>query len=88
MRIEHLEIILNKTPSLVITDQDMPLMDGVKFIENIRKEDTKKNIPIIAMVETQTDEIKNSLNSLGTNLILQKPVDPETLSLELQSLLR
>lgn len=83
-----LEIILNRTPSLIITDYEMPLMDGVKFIENIRKGDTKYSIPIIALVETNYDDLKNNLDSLGINLILQKPIDPETLSLKLQSLLK
>ncbi len=82
-----LEIVLDKTPSLVITANEMPLMNGINFLENIRKEDRNFNIPVIVFADTVPDELKSNLNSLGVSIILQKPVNTDILCERLQSIL-
>ncbi len=67
---EALEIF-HKEPhiSLIITDLEMPIMDGVQLIESIRREDEK--VPIIVVTTLTEKEIKRELFDLA-NLIIPK----------------
>ncbi len=72
---EAINIIFNKLPSLIVTDHEMPLMNGFQLVENLRKEDNNLNIPIIAIAANISDELKRSYLSSGISHILHKPVD-------------
>lgn len=64
---------------LVITDINMPRMDGFEFITEMRKTPGYHKIPIL-IVTTQDHEcdVQRGL-SLGANLYFVKPTDPEKL---------
>lgn len=77
-----LEILLadnDEKIDLVITDVNMPRMDGFTFITEMRKNAGHQLTPIL-IVTTQDHErdVKRGL-SLGANLYFIKPVDPEKL---------
>ena len=72
---EAINIILEKLPSLIVTDHEMPLMTGIQLIESVRKEDKNSRIPIIAMAANLSDDLKRSYLSHGIRTILEKPVD-------------
>lgn len=78
---------LSQLPSLIISDYDLPLMNGVQFVKSIRKEDKGTKIPIIAIVPEATEEIKQELRSYGVDSILQKPIDESTFSEKIQAVL-
>ena len=66
-------------PTIVITDHDMPLMDGVQFVEAMNKKDSGKNIPVIVISAKLNEEIKRSYSRLGVSQIIPKPADLEML---------
>ncbi len=78
---------LSQLPSLIISDYDLPLMNGVQFIESIRKEDKGTRIPIIAIVPEATAEIKREFQIFGVDSILQKPIDDNIFSEKIQAVL-
>ncbi len=78
---------LSQLPSLIISDYDLPLMNGVQFVESIRKEDKGTRIPIIAIVPEATAEIKREFQTFGVDSILQKPIDDNTFSEKIQAVL-
>ena len=78
---------LSQLPSLIISDYDLPLMNGVQFVESIRKEDKGTRIPIIAIVPEATAEIKREFQIFGVDSILQKPIDDNTFSEKVQAVL-
>lgn len=71
---EAVSVVSSKTPSLIITDHDMPLMNGIQLIETIRTE-AAINIPVIAIVTSIDNEIQNTYQQMGIISVLQKPVD-------------
>lgn len=64
---------------LIISDINMPRMDGFTFIRNIREQENFRDIPIIVLsTEGQEEDIQRGLN-LGANLYMVKPAQPEKL---------
>lgn len=74
------KLTLNQQFDLIITDWNMPIMDGVDLVENIRKNEKYKNTPII-MITTRRDknEIIEALK-IGINNYLIKPISYEHFS--------
>ncbi len=70
---------LNKDIGLVITDINMPNMDGYSMIEKIRMEDEFEDIPII-IISTE-DQLKDKQKGYdaGANIYIVKPTAPEQL---------
>ena len=63
----------------VITDWDMPEMDGIELVSNIRKSDEFKSLPVI-MISTRSvkEDIIEALKT-GVNSYIVKPFTPDTL---------
>ena len=57
---------------LIITDIQMPRMDGITLIENIRRQDKYKNTPVIVVSSEETNKLKDSVASAGGNFIINK----------------
>ncbi|MBF0102626.1 MAG: response regulator [Desulfobacterales bacterium] len=64
---------------MIITDINMPNMDGYTFIEKIREDDAFEELPII-IVSTE-DEAKDKQHGfdVGANVYIVKPTEPEEL---------
>ncbi|MDR2820590.1 MAG: response regulator [Desulfovibrio sp.] len=72
---------------LIVSDVNMPRMDGFTFIKNIRAQDAYKDIPIIVLsTEGQEDDIQTGI-SLGANLYMVKPAQPEKMVRNIKMLL-
>lgn len=65
---------------LIITDVEMPKMDGLHLTSLIRKEDGFKELPIVIFSSLATEDNKNKWKSLGANDILTKPDLPDLVS--------
>jgi CheY-like chemotaxis protein len=57
----------------------MPVMDGYETIEEIRKQDPLKNMPIIAVTAKAMDGDGQVCLEKGANAYLPKPVDKSKL---------
>ena len=64
---------LKKNVSCVITDIEMPLMDGHRLIKLIRDDKDMANIPIIIFSSLLNDEMRRKGIALGANAQLSKP---------------
>ncbi len=71
-----LEIIKKKCPDLIITDWDMPVVDGIDLIKEIRKIESCAHVPIIMCtgVMTTSENLQTALDA-GANDYIRKPVD-------------
>ncbi len=66
-------------PQLVITDIEMPVMNGLDFLRNIRSSDEKKNVPVIILsAKVSSDDIRKGLEA-GANVYLKKPCSADEL---------
>lgn len=75
---EAMSVILNRIPTLVVTDHDMPLMNGIQLIEAMRKRDESNKVPVIVIAAMVTEELKEKYMKLGVEAVLSKPVDVKT----------
>jgi len=66
-------------PTLIITDHDMPLMNGIQLVEAIQKKESNKSIPIIVISGKLDEEITRKYLKLGIDKVVSKPVDNELL---------
>jgi len=84
---EAIKIIREILPTVIITNHDMPLMDGVHFVEAINNRESGKNITIIIISKKINEEIKRSYYKLGVDRIISNPADIEKLIDNLKELL-
>lgn len=64
---EGWEIILNQKPSLVLLDLGLPILDGFKILEKMRRSEQTKNIPVIIFsVLGEPRDVKKALD-MGAN---------------------
>lgn len=66
-------------PTIVITDHDMPLMNGIQLVEAIQKKEANKAFPIIVISAKLNEEISKKYTKLGVEKLLSKPVDQKLL---------
>lgn len=72
---------------LIISDINMPRMDGITFIKTVREQDAYRDIPIVVLsTEGQENDIQRGL-SIGANLYLVKPAQPEMMVRNIKMLL-
>jgi len=76
---EALEKSLNADIDLYLVDVNMPIMDGYSFIEDLRKQENHKTVPVIMVTTQQKDEDKEAAYKVGANLFETKPIKPDQL---------
>ena len=64
---------------LVITDINMPVMDGYELIENIRSGDSGSRVPILVLSTESSDEKKMRAKIAGATGWIVKPFEPDSL---------
>lgn len=79
---EALELLPNDNVDLVITDLNMPNIDGFNLIERIRTNENYQNTPIIVMSNlSDSEDIQRAIN-LGANSYIIKPFDQNNITKE------
>lgn len=68
-----------QTVDLVLTDQNMPRMDGLQLIKALRQLPAYQKVPILMLTTESSDEMKAQGRAAGANGWLVKPFDPERL---------
>ena len=85
---EALEIFRIDRPNLILSDTSMPEMDGIQFLEAIRKTSEGKVIPFIFLTSRgMRGDIFNG-KSLGADDYLIKPITGQELLTAVQARLR
>ena len=77
----------NDTVSAIVTDLNMPRMDGFEFIERIRAEPRHKRLPIIVVSGDTDPRTPARLSELGADAFFSKPYSPARVRLKLEELL-
>ena len=66
-------------PDLIITDIMMPVMDGIKFLNNLRKNRKTSQIPVVAITSFAKKLNVKSLLNMGFNGVVSKPFNREAI---------
>lgn len=75
-------------PDLVISDLNMPDMDGFTFLKNLKQLADKKTLPTLMCTTENSDEMKNLGKDIGLTGWITKPYSQEKLKVALQRVLR
>ncbi|MCY7186767.1 response regulator transcription factor [Streptococcus gallolyticus] len=84
--LDALEIIEKGTVDLIITDIDMPIMDGIQLVKTVREEGF--TLPIIMLTAKQTFNDKKGSFNAGADDYVTKPIDFDELDLRINALMR
>ena len=74
---EGLSAVENDMPDLILLDNMMPVMDGLSFLKNLRKEEKYKDIQILVITANDESDIVQQMIKLGISDYILKPIDPE-----------
>lgn len=75
--LEALDVLDNETVDIVLSDINMPNMDGISFLREKSTRDAVKGIPVF-MISTETgDDIIGEAKSLGALGAIKKPFTPD-----------
>jgi len=72
---------------LVIVDLNMPNMDGISFVKNLRNGYYNPDLPVVMLTTTSDGDLKEEALGAGVNMFLNKPIQPEVLIYKIESLL-
>ena len=86
--VEALALVSENTFDLILSDINMPVMDGLEFVRQLKGMNIAKNIPIV-MITTEGGE-KSVLEalSLGAKGYIRKPFTPDQVKEHVMPVLR
>lgn len=85
---EALEMLEEETPDLVISDVMMPNMNGLEFVNNLRKQEKYQKLPVIFLSAKDLDSDKEAGLSSGADVYLTKPIKSKLLLSQIEAVLR
>lgn len=74
--IHALSVLADAQVDLVVTDLNMPRMDGVTLVRKLRKGERTRSLPIVVISSMGNDHLDQELHSLNVTAIIRKPLTP------------
>lgn len=85
--VDGLKKISSDKFDLVLTDINMPVMDGLKLVSLIRSDATHKEVPIIVITTEGGQEDKDRAMALGATSYITKPIQANSVLTVVKGLL-
>ena len=82
------ELKAGMTPDLIITDMNMPVMNGFEFLQALRQVPGTARTPVLMLTTETRDEIKQQGKALGLTGWIVKPFNPAQLKQAIARVLR
>jgi two-component system, chemotaxis family, chemotaxis protein CheY len=77
--VHGLEVLAGETPDVIVTDINMPRLDGFGFIEKVRHDAKYRALPILVLTTESDAEKKDRARRAGATGWIVKPFDPTKL---------
>lgn len=84
---EAMEIISSKSPSLIIIEHNLPLMDGFHLIGSVRERHKQMKIPFIVFIDSESEDLIKSYQEINVKILKQEPSITENLKDKIEMLL-
>jgi two-component system chemotaxis response regulator CheY len=84
---EALHLLRQQWVDVVLTDINMPSMDGEELVRRLEADDVLKSVPVVIVSTDGTEKRMQKMISLGARGYVKKPFMPETLREELERVL-
>jgi DNA-binding response OmpR family regulator len=72
--VEGIRILLDHIPELILSDVNMPYMDGLELLKAIRGDDMSRHIPVVLLTGRTDDDTWMEAMKLGVSCYVTKPV--------------
>jgi two-component system chemotaxis response regulator CheY len=76
---DALDKLSRRQVDLVLTDQNMPRMDGLTLVRELRGQERFRRVPILVLTTESSDEMKQAGRAAGATGWMVKPFDPARL---------
>ncbi len=73
---------------LILTDINMPIMDGLKLVKRVRSDPMHKDTPIIIITTEGSSEDRQRALQLGANAYITKPIQAPQVIAKVKELLK
>lgn len=77
--VEATELLTHFKPTIILTDLEMPRMNGIELTSHIRSQSATKTVPIIMITSRTTQKHQHMAQDAGINCYFTKPVPEEDL---------
>jgi len=85
--VQALEVLENHPVSLVLSDINMPNMDGLEFLKRMRAKGDWAKIPVVMITTEGSEETMLEAMQAGASAYVQKPFTANQIKKKLSSLL-
>lgn len=82
--VQGLKVLETEGVDVIITDINMPRLDGFGFIERVRADERRRGIPILVLTTETTQAMKDRARAAGATGWISKPFDPDHLTTALR----
>lgn len=65
----------NDKPCIILLDLNMPVMNGIEFLQAVKADNDLRRIPVVVLTTSEEQEDKVDSFSLGVAGYMRKPVD-------------
>jgi two-component system chemotaxis response regulator CheY len=86
--LEGIEKVGTENVNLVVTDMNMPYMDGIEFVKNLRADPLYSELPIIMVTTEADEEEKRRAFEIGVDDYLVKPTNAEQINASIKKILK
>jgi CheY-like chemotaxis protein len=83
-----LSLIQQEKSDLIVSNNDMPEMTGIEFLQAVKADEQLKTIPFVMITGHSEENFAKSVRSLGADEIIVKPVKVDDLLSLLPQLLK
>ena len=77
--IDGIEVLSTISPDVIITDINMPRLDGFGFVDAVRANNTHRAVPILVLTTEVDPKLKQRARDAGATGWMVKPFDEEKL---------
>lgn len=74
---EALGVLENESVDFILSDINMPNMDGIEFLRQKKENDAIKDIPVVMITTEAGNDILGEAKSLGAKGSIKKPFTPD-----------
>ena len=72
---------------IILTDINMPIMDGLKLVKRVRSDEVHKGVPIVIITTEGGEEDRQRALALGANAYITKPIQAPQVIAKVKELL-